>query len=128
MTANGWLQIFLFLLVMFAITKPMGLFMARVFSAREDVSGPVAAAIRATAVSLTGVDEKQEMRWTEYAIAMLLFSGVSMMLLYVIERVQHWLPWNPQNLVGSAGGSGVQHGGFVHHEYELAGLFPRSRR
>ena len=47
---------------------------------------------------LTGVDEKREMRWTEYAIAMLLFSGVSMALLYVIERVQQWLPWNPQKL------------------------------
>ena len=47
---------------------------------------------------LTGVDEKREMRWTEYAIAMLLFSGVSMTLLYVIERVQQWLPWNPQKL------------------------------
>ena len=47
---------------------------------------------------LTGVDEKREMRWTEYAVAMLLFSVVSMVLLYVIERVQHWLPWNPQKL------------------------------
>ena len=38
------------------------------------------------------------MQWTEYAIAMLLFSGVSMLLLYVIERIQHVLPWNPQGL------------------------------
>jgi K+-transporting ATPase ATPase A chain len=45
---------------------------------------------------LTGVDEKREMRWTEYAVAMLLFSGVSMTLLYLIERTQKWLPFNPQ--------------------------------
>src|SRR5207237_8232366 len=45
---------------------------------------------------LTGVDERQEMRWTEYAIAMLLSSGVSMTLLYLLERTQKWLPFNPQ--------------------------------
>ena len=45
---------------------------------------------------MTGVDEKHEMRWTEYAVAMLLFSGVSMALLYLIERTQKWLPFNPQ--------------------------------
>ena len=47
---------------------------------------------------LTGVDEKREMRWTEYTIAMLLFSGVSMTLLYAMERVQQWMPWNPEKL------------------------------
>src|SRR6267142_728476 len=45
---------------------------------------------------LTGVDESREMRWTEYAVAMLLFSAVSMVVLYVMQRVQQWLPWNPQ--------------------------------
>jgi K+-transporting ATPase ATPase A chain len=45
---------------------------------------------------VTGVDENHEMRWTEYAVSMLMFSGVSMLLLYVIERVQQWLPLNPQ--------------------------------
>ena len=47
-------------------------------------------------IALTGVDEQHEMRWTEYADRMLLFSGVSMALLYFIERTQHWLPLNPQ--------------------------------
>jgi len=47
---------------------------------------------------LTCVDEQHEMRWTEYAVAMLLFSAVSMLLLYVIQRVQQWMPWNPQKL------------------------------
>lgn len=46
---------------------------------------------------LTGVEEKREMRWTEYTVSMLLFSGVSMTtLLYLIERTQRWLPFNPQ--------------------------------
>ena len=53
---------------------------------------------------VTGVDEKHEMRWTEYAFTMLLFSGASMLLLYLMERMQQWLPWNPQKFgaVGQA--------------------------
>ncbi len=66
------------------------------------------------------------MRWTEYAIAMLLFSGVSMILLYLIERFQVRLPWNPQHLAECAAGFGVQHRCIVYHEYELAGLFRRN--
>src|SRR5882757_4923982 len=45
---------------------------------------------------LTRVDEEREMRWTEYSIAMLLFSGVSMIVLYLLQRTQQWLPLNPQ--------------------------------
>jgi K+-transporting ATPase ATPase A chain len=98
MTANGWLQIFLFLLVTFALAKPAGLFMTRVFAREKTFLDPLLRPFERLLYKLTGVDEKREMRWTEYAIAMLLFSGVSMTLLYVIERVQQWLPWNPQKL------------------------------
>jgi K+-transporting ATPase ATPase A chain len=98
MTANGWLQIFLFLLVTFAVAKPAGLFMTRVFAREKTWLDPLLRPFERLLYKLTGVDEKREMRWTEYAIAMLLFSGVSMILLYVIERVQQWLPWNPQKL------------------------------
>ncbi len=51
---------------------------------------------------MTGIDESREMDWKEYSVAMLLFSGVSMLLLYLIERVQQWLPWNPQHLAAVA--------------------------
>ena len=78
----------LFLLVMFAVAKPAGLFMARVFSREKTCLDPLLRPCERLLYKLTGVDEKREMRWTEYAIAMLLFSGVSMTLLYVIERVQ----------------------------------------
>ena len=100
MTANGWLQIFLFLLVIFAVAKPAGLYMTRVFAREKTWLDPLLRPLERLLYKLTGVDEKREMRWTEYAIVMLLFSGVSMILLYVFERVQHSLPWNPQNLVG----------------------------
>jgi K+-transporting ATPase ATPase A chain len=96
MTANGWFQIGFFLLIVFAITKPLGVFMARVFSREKTFLDPILRPIEKLVYRLTGVDEKREMRWTEYAIAMLLFSGVSMALLYLIERTQKWLPLNPQ--------------------------------
>ena len=96
MTVNGWIQILLFLLLIFAVTKPLGVFMARVFSRERTFLDPVARPLERLLYRITGVDENHEMRWTEYAVAMLMFSGVSMLLLYLIERVQLWLPWNPQ--------------------------------
>src|SRR6202158_547904 len=96
MTANGWFQIGFFLLVIFLITKPLGVFLARVFSGERTFLDPLLRPIEKLVYRLTGVDEKREMRWTEYAVAMLLFSGVSMTLLYLIERTQKWLPFNPQ--------------------------------
>jgi potassium-transporting ATPase potassium-binding subunit len=96
MTANGWFQIGFFLLVILLITKPLGVFLARVFSAEKTFLDPVLRPIERLIYRLAGIDEKHEMRWTEYAVAMLLFSGVSMALLYVLERLQKFLPLNPQ--------------------------------
>ena len=98
MTTNGWLQIFLYLAIIFAVTKPLGVFMARVFSRECTFLDPIARPLERLLYRLTGVDESHEMRWTEYAVAMLMFSGVSMLVLYLIERVQQFLPFNPQKL------------------------------
>jgi potassium-transporting ATPase potassium-binding subunit len=96
MTANGWFQIFLFLALILVLTKPLGVFMAKVFNRERTFLDPVARPIEKGLYRLTGVDENHEMPWTEYAVTMLLFSGVSMLLLYGIERLQHLLPANPQ--------------------------------
>jgi K+-transporting ATPase ATPase A chain len=96
MSANGRFQIGFFLLVIFLITKPLGIFLARVFSGEKTFLDPVLRPIEKLIYRLTGINEKHEMRWTEYAVAMLLFSGVSMALLYLIERVQRFLPLNSQ--------------------------------
>ena len=96
MTVNGWLQIIVYLAVLLAITKPLGVFMAKVFSRERTFLDPVARPLERLLYRLTGVDEEHEMRWTEYATAMLLFSGVSMLVLYLIQRVQLILPLNPQ--------------------------------
>ena len=96
MSANGWFQIGFFLLVIFLITKPLGVFLAQVFSGEKTFLDRILRPVERLIYRLTGIDEKHEMRWTEYAPAMLLFSGASMALLYLMERVQRFLPLNPQ--------------------------------
>jgi potassium-transporting ATPase potassium-binding subunit len=98
MTANGWFQIFLFLALVLLVTKPVGIFMTRVFNRERTFMDPVLRPIERILYRVTGVDEDHEMRWTEYAISMLLFSLVSMIVLYLMERLQGYLPFNPQKL------------------------------
>ena len=102
MTINGWLQIAVFLLVIFLVTKPLGVHMTRVFNRERTFLDPVLRPIERLIYRITWVDENHEMRWTEYAIAMLLFSVASMLLLYLIQRVQGYLPLNPQKFAGVA--------------------------
>ena len=96
MTLNGWLQIGVFFLAVFLVTRPLGRFMTRVFRRESTWFDPVLRPLERLIYRLTGVDEHHAMRWTEYAIAMLAFSAVSMLALYVVQRLQFWLPWNPQ--------------------------------
>ena len=100
MTLNGWLQILLFIAIVIAIAKPLGIFLTRVFNGERTLLHPVFRPLERLIYRLTGVDEKREMRWTEYAAAMLLFSSVSLILLYFIQRLQGHLPLNPQHLPG----------------------------
>src|SRR3954468_6081583 len=96
MTLNGWFQIGVFLLAILAVTAPLGRYMARVFRRERTWLDPVLRPVERLIYRSTGVDEAREMRWTEYAVALLLFSVVSMLVLYLMQRVQQWLPWNPQ--------------------------------
>jgi K+-transporting ATPase ATPase A chain len=73
-----------------------------VFSGEKTFMDRVMRPVERLVYRLTGVDEKQEMRWTEYAVAMLLLSVVSMIVLYLIMRLQYWLPWNPERMAGVA--------------------------
>jgi len=100
MTANGWFQIVFFLAIILAITKPLGVFMAKVFSREKTFLDPALRPVERALYRVTGIDETREMRWPEYALTMLLFSAVSMLLLYLIQRVQWMLPWNPRQFAG----------------------------
>ena len=102
MTLNGWFQILLFLAAVLAVTAPLGRFMTRVFNRERTWLDPVCRPIERLIYRATGVNETHEMRWTEYAVAMLLFSTVSMLVLYVMQRVQQRLPWNPQGFAAVA--------------------------
>ena len=96
MTLNGWLQILFFLLAIFLVTPLIGDYMARVFARQRTWLDPVVRPIERLIYRLTGVDETREMRWTEYSVALLLFSVVSLLVLYAMQRLQQVLPFNPQ--------------------------------
>jgi K+-transporting ATPase ATPase A chain len=98
MTGNGWFQIFLFFCLVLAVTKPLGGFLYRVYERKSTFLDPVLRPIERLIYRVCGVDDTKEMDWKGYGFAMLLFSGVSLLLLYVIERTQQWLPLNPQKL------------------------------
>jgi potassium-transporting ATPase potassium-binding subunit len=117
MTFNGWLQIFFFLALILLVTKPMGLFMGHVFNRERTFLDPVLGPVERLIYRLTRVDATREMRWTEYAVAMLLFSLVSMLWLYLLQRLQGFLPFNPQHLPG------VDATGFTGSSFNTASSF-----
>ena len=123
MTANGWFQILLFLALVFADHQAAWDLHDPRVQPRADISRPgTAARLRGCSTALTGVDEDHEMRWTEYAVAMLMFSGVTMLLLYLFERLQQLPALESAAPRGRGAGPGVQHGRLVHHQHQLAEL------
>ena len=117
MTLNGWLQILLFFVVILALTRPLGVFMAHVFNREKTFLDFLLRPVERVIYKLTRVNEEREMYWTEYAVTMLLFSGISMLLLYLLQRVQGHLPLNPQHLPG------VDANGFVASAFNTAASF-----
>jgi K+-transporting ATPase ATPase A chain len=100
MTLNGWLQITLFIAAVLVLAKPMGSYMTAVFERRKTFLDPVLGPCERLLYRITGVDADEEMRWTQYAVAMLVFSAATLVLTYVVQRLQAHLPWNPQHLPG----------------------------
>ncbi|MCU1226479.1 MAG: potassium-transporting ATPase, subunit [Edaphobacter sp.] len=98
MTANGWFQISVFFALILVCAKPLGLYMARVFERERTFADRVFRPIERLIYRLSGIDESHEMRWTEYSVVMLLFSVVTLLATYAIERLQSLLPLNPQHL------------------------------
>jgi len=94
MTANGWLQIALFALCALLVAKPLGLYLVRVYDGTVGWLRPVERLV----YRVCGVDPAEDQHWTRYATGMLLFSLASMLLTYVVLRLQHVLPLNPQGM------------------------------
>ena len=93
MTLLGWFQILLFLGAILALTKPFGTFMYRVFEGEKTWLTPILRPVERVIYKIGGVKEDEEMPWTTYTIAMLLFSVVTLVVTYVILRFQAFLPW-----------------------------------
>ncbi|HET7216050.1 MAG TPA: potassium-transporting ATPase subunit KdpA [Terriglobia bacterium] len=95
MTANGVLYILVFFLALLAVTKPLGLYMARVFEGKRTFLHPVLRPLERLVYRLCGIREDDEQRWTQYAASLLAFSLISFLFVYAIQRLQGLLPLNP---------------------------------
>jgi K+-transporting ATPase ATPase A chain len=100
MTANGWIQIGLFCLAVIVCVKPLGLYMARLFEGERTFLSPVLGPVERGIYRLCGV-KGEEQHWTAYTIAMLAFSIAGFVSLYLMQRLQAVLPFNPQGLAGT---------------------------
>jgi len=98
MTANGWLQFSLFCLILLATVRPVGLYLARVFEGERTWLDPILRPFERLIYKLSGVNAAKEMNWRQYSYAVLGFSAVSLVVTYLIERLQAWLPLNPRGL------------------------------
>jgi K+-transporting ATPase ATPase A chain len=97
MTAIGWLEAIVFFLVVLALTKPLGLYMAHVFAGERTWLSPIFVPVERAIYRLSGVREDEEMVWYVYALSVLAFSVIGLIYLYVLLRTQKWLPFNPQH-------------------------------
>jgi len=102
MSLIGWLQIGLLFLALLIAVKPLGLYMAKVFSGERTFLSPVLGPVERGFYALAGVDQKKEQGWLAYTFAMLAFSAAGFVLLYAILRLQQYLPLNPQGFAGFA--------------------------
>jgi K+-transporting ATPase ATPase A chain len=102
MTANGWLQFVVYFAVLLLLMRPLGLYIARVLEGEKTFLDPLLRPVERLVYRFCGIHADQEMSWQQYSVAMLIFSFVSLLLTYLIERAQGLLPWNPQHLAGVA--------------------------
>ena len=100
MTVNGWVQIALFSAIVILITRPLGGYMTRVFAGERTFLSPVLRPVELAVYWCCGVDEKEEQHWLTYAIAVLFFSVAGFLSLYALQRLQWYLPFNPQEQAG----------------------------
>jgi K+-transporting ATPase ATPase A chain len=107
MTTLGVLQILVFFAVILAVTRPLGVFMTRLFAGERTFLHPVLRPVEKLIYVLGGVDEKEEQRWTKYTASLLSFSLFSFVVLYLLQRLQGVLPVNPQGFSGAHAPTGA---------------------
>ena len=97
MTVNGWTQIAIFSLAVIAITRPFGGYMTRVFNGERTLLSPILRPLERAIYAICAVREDEDQHWTIYAVAMLAFSFAGFLALYLLQRLQSYLPFNPQH-------------------------------
>ncbi|MBC7900562.1 MAG: potassium-transporting ATPase subunit KdpA [Saprospiraceae bacterium] len=102
MTFNGILQILVFFGVIVALAKPVGLYLTRVYNGERSFLDPIFKPVERLVYAITRVDASREMNWKQYGLAMLIFSLLSTLTLYAIQRLQGILPLNPQEFAGTS--------------------------
>ncbi len=102
MTLNGFLQLGIYFLVLLAVTKPLGVYMSKVFSGERTLLGRALGPVERLIYRICRIDEHEEQRWTTYTAAMLMFSLTGLLVLYGLQRLQYYLPLNPQGFSGVA--------------------------
>jgi K+-transporting ATPase ATPase A chain len=100
MTSSGWVQITIFAIIIVLIAKPLGGYMTRVFNGERTLFSLILRPVERALYLISGVDEKSEQSWVSYTIAMLMFSLAGFASLYALQRLQDFLPYNPQALTG----------------------------
>ena len=100
MTGIGILLVLVFIVLVLLVTKPMGLYMARVFEGERTLFTPLLRPLERLCYRLFGVNEKEDMKWTTYGFAMLMFSVVGGLLTFALLRLQGIFPLNPQHFSG----------------------------
>lgn len=100
MTFNGFLQLAIYFLVLLAVTKPLGVYMTKVFSGEKTFLSRLLGPLERLIYRVCHVNAGDEQHWTGYTAAMLMFSMVSLLVLYALQRLQYYLPLNPQQFAG----------------------------
>lgn len=96
MTVNGILQILIYLIILFLTVRPLGKFMAKVYQREKTLLDPIVAPIERLLYRVSGINPDEEMDWKENTIAMLIFNFIGLVIVYILQRIQQWLPLNPQ--------------------------------
>src|SRR5262249_25333031 len=107
MTANGLLQCAFYMVVLIALAKPLGTWMAWVYEGQPTPLDPVLRPIERLTYRLSGVDPDDGMTWKRYALAMLYFNVAGLVVVYLIQRLQGILPLNPQEFGAVAADSSL---------------------
>ena len=122
MTANGIFQLLLYVVVLIALAKPLGAYMARVYQNQPFALERALGWLERLIYRWSGIRPTEEMGWKTYAATMLLFNFLGLLAVYLLQRLQGVLPLNPQGLARGLARLVVQHGRELRHQHQLAGL------